>query len=288
MKFPRVYIEITNVCGLQCDFCPPKTLPNATMGLEDFIKVIQQIKSYTKEIALHIVGDPLILPNLNKYLKIVEENKLRVMLTTSGFFIEKHLFKDLFSSGIKQINISLNSYNKNAMKISLEEFLKPILDLCKFKMSEKKKQFINLRLWNINSLEDREFNESVFKILNGFFHSDLDYEKIFLEKPKFVRVEDKIRVHFDEYFQWPDLRSGINEEGTCQGLTSHFGVLADLSVVPCCLDKDGIVHLGDLKVKSLEEILAGARVEKIRKGFQEGRAVEDLCKSCQYKRRFKK
>ena len=113
MKFYRIYIEITNVCGLTCSFCPTKDLPTKQMDLQFFESIIVQAKHYTKEIACHVLGDPLTQSNLCAYLDILTKHGMRAILTTSGYFLKKHSYETLFHPCVKQINISLNSFNKN-------------------------------------------------------------------------------------------------------------------------------------------------------------------------------
>ncbi|HIO95222.1 MAG TPA: radical SAM protein, partial [Campylobacterales bacterium] len=96
MKFYRIYIELTNICGLRCSFCPTKALPNTTMDLKFFESVVIQAKRYTSEIACHVVGDPLTLSNLGDYLDILHKYKIRALLTTSGYFLKKHGDDTLF------------------------------------------------------------------------------------------------------------------------------------------------------------------------------------------------
>ena len=146
MKFYRIYIELTNVCGLRCSFCPTKNLPNESMSLAFFEQVVQEAQGFSKEIACHVVGDPLTLSNLSDYLDIIYKYKMKAMLTTSGYFMKKHTFETLFHPAVKQINVSLNAFNKNDTSISFEQYMKPILNLCHEKVKQKKELFINLRM----------------------------------------------------------------------------------------------------------------------------------------------
>lgn len=287
MKFYRIYIEITNVCGLSCSFCPIKNLPNKSMDLTFFEDLIIQAKAFTKEIACHVVGDPLTQSNLSEYLDIIHKHGLKAMLTTSGYFLKKHSYQTLFHPCVKQINISLNSFNKNDTSLSFEQYLSPILSLCKEKLAQKKELFINLRVWNLDELmSEEDFNTELFKKLNTAFENELSTEIIHKEKPKSIRLASKILVHFDNYFEWPSLNNPHYGHGTCQGLQSHIAVLASGKVVPCCLDCDGVITLGDLHTDSLKEILSNKRSQNMLKGFKEGKSVEELCQKCSYKDRF--
>jgi len=287
MKFYRIYIELTNVCGLSCSFCPTKELPSKEMDLVFFESVIAQAKSYTKEIACHVVGDPLTQSNLGDYLDIIHKYKMKALLTTSGYFLKKHSYDTLFHPCVKQINISLNSFNKNDTSLTFEQYINPILNLCEEKLKQEKDLFINLRVWNLDTImSERTFNETLFSKLSTTFQTAMSLETIYKERPKSIRLATKILVHFDNYFEWPSLNNKVYGDGTCQGLQSHIAILASGKVVPCCLDCDGVIELGDLHEQTLDSILNEERATTMLNGFRENRAVEELCQKCSYKDRF--
>jgi len=287
VKFYRIYVEITNVCGLSCSFCPTKELPVKQMDLDFFESIIQQAQHYTKEIACHVVGDPLTQSNLHEYLDIIHKYGLKAMLTTSGYFLKKHTFDTLFHPCVKQINISLNSFNKNDTVLTFEQYITPVLALCKAKLQREEELFINLRVWNLDEMmSERSFNEILFFKLNDAFDVKLELDTIYEERPKSIRLASKVLVHFDNYFEWPSLNNKNYGHGTCQGLRSHIAILASGKVVPCCLDCDGIIELGDLHEQSLGNIVSNKRTIEMLEGFNKGKAVEELCQKCSYKERF--
>ncbi|SFV68525.1 Radical SAM [hydrothermal vent metagenome] len=287
MRFYRIYIEITNVCGLSCSFCPTKELPSKEMALDFFESVVQQAKAYTKEIVCHVVGDPLTQSNLHDYLDIIHKYGLKAMLTTSGYFLKKHSYDTLFHPCVKQINISLNSFNKNDTSLTFEQYITPVLSLCHAKLEREEELFINLRVWNLDEMmSERKFNETLFSTLSETFHVALSLDTIYKERPKSIRLASKILVHFDNYFEWPSLKNKSYGDGTCQGLQSHIAILASGKVVPCCLDCDGIIELGDLHENPLKEIVGSKRALNMLEGFGESKAVEELCQKCSYKDRF--
>ncbi len=284
-----MYVELTNVCGLSCSFCPPKELPQEVMDLPFFDKILKQAKSYTKEIACHVMGDPLTLPNLHLYLDAIHRHGLVAMLTTSGYFLKKQSYDTLFHPCVKQINISLNSFNKNDTALGFGQYIEPVLALCDAKVQRHEQGFINLRVWNLDELmSELVFNQMVFESLSSHFGISLDVEEIYLKRPKSIRLAPKVLLHFDDYFEWPSLDNQHYGDGRCQGLQSHIAVLASGKVVPCCLDGDGIIELGNLHHHRLEEILSLQRTQSIIEGFQAGKAVEELCQKCAYKERFNK
>ena len=257
------------------------------MDLEFFEFTISQASAYTKEVACHVVGDPLTQSNLGDYLDIIHKYGLKAILTTSGYFLKKHSYDTLFHPCVKQINISLNSFNKNDTSLTLEQYLEPIEALCHEKLAQKKELFINLRVWNLDEMmSERAFNDILFEKLSEAFDVPLVLDNIYKERPKSIRLENKVLLHFDNYFEWPSLNNQNYGDGTCQGLQSHIAILASGKVVPCCLDCDGVIELGDLHVESLKTILSNSRTVNMLEGFKKGKAVEELCRKCSYKERF--
>ena len=290
MKFVRAYVEVTNVCGLACTFCPPKSQPTVTMSLPFFEEVLHQLRPYTEEIAMHVMGDPMVLSNLDEYLDIAHRRGMKVMITTSGFYLDPSRRAQLFLPAVRQVNLSLNSFNKNSVSRSFEEYLAPILALCDEKQKHKREFFINLRLWNIDEAQsEASFNTPLFKRLEEHFGLDEGYisSKQSGERQG-IRLASKILLHFDRYFEWPSLKNPLAGEGYCHGLSRQIAILADGRVVPCCLDGEGVIDLGNLHETNLDKILTSKRAAAIIDGFAKGSAVEELCQKCSYKERFTK
>ena len=285
-----MHIEITNICNLKCTFCPPKILPNGTMSLEKFDDLNFQLKPYTKELAYHMVGDPLVLSNLNEYLNISLKHELKVNITTTANNINEKHYTALMNPTIKQINFSINSYNANSHKKSLDEYLNPILDFVKFAQEQKHEYFINFRIWNLDEEKSaKEFNKKVFDKINETFNTNIDLENVYKERPKNIRIDRKIFFNFDEYFNWPSLENEIvSSNGFCYGLDSHFGILTSGDVVPCCLDQNACINLGNTNTTQISDILNSNRVKAIQNGFRKNIVVEELCQKCEYRTRFDK
>lgn len=284
--FHRVHVEITNICGLSCSFCPPKLQPSKSMDLAFFEKTLQELAPFTKMLALHVMGDPLTLSSLSNYLDLALKYGFEVELTTSGYYLAKHSVSTLFHPSVRQLNISLNAFNKNSLTMSFEEYMKNVLHVSDEKLKNHPKPFINLRLWNLDGeLSEESFNQEVFKIFEEHFGVKID-APLLDGKRESLRLASKILLHFDSYFEWPSLSANHFSHGTCYGLKSHIAILADGRVVPCCLDGEGVIELGNLHQESLKEILNSKRAVAIQEGFARGEAIEELCQKCSYKERF--
>lgn len=259
------------------------------MELALYESILNELRPYTDEIALHVMGDPMVLSNLSIYLDVAHRIGFRVMITTSGFYLDDIRRETLFHPAIRQVNLSLNSFNKNSVSRTFEAYLEPILMLCNEKLAGGHDFFINLRLWNLDEgHSESEFNERLFEVLENHFGllpgsicSSIDGQR------QSIRLASKILLHFDRYFEWPNLNSAVIGDGYCHGLRGQIGVLSDGRVVPCCLDGEGIIELGNLRDTNLGKILSTKRSLAITEGFSQGKAVEELCQKCSYKERFK-
>lgn len=260
------------------------------MSLDKFDKINEQLKFFTKELAYHIVGDPLVLSNLNEYLNISLKHELKVNLVTTANNLQEKHFLTLTNKAIRQINFSINSYNANSHKKSLDEYLNPILNFCEYAIKKKQHFFINLRIWNLDdSKSAKEFNIKVFQRVNERFNSQINIDDIYKNRPKNIKIARMIFFNFDDYFNWPSLNNKfVSKEGFCYGLDSHFGILSSGKVVPCCLDKDAIINLGNTNNSQLKDILNSSKVKNIQNSFKKGIVLEELCQKCDYRTRFDK
>jgi radical SAM protein with 4Fe4S-binding SPASM domain len=205
------------------------------------------------------------------------------MITTTGYHLKESYFKILTHDAIKQINFSLNSFNKNSMNKTFDEYMQPILKFCTYKVSNNINSFINLRLWNKDEQNsDNEFNQMIFNKLNNYFNTNIINNTDF----KSIRLDNKVLINFDDYFIWPNLKNKYTSHGYCQGATKQIAILSNATVVPCCLDCDAIIQLGDLNDQTLDQILKNKRTINMIEGFKQNIAVEPLCQSCSYKDRF--
>ena len=289
-RFKKIYIETTNICNLSCNFCPKTSRKLGFMEVENFEKIIEKIKGYTDYIYLHLMGEPFLNKNLESFLRIAKEANIKVNITTNGTLINNVREVLIASGAIRQINISLHSFEANESKIDFYEYLNNILSFIK-EANEKSEIICALRLWNIDTEELKANNNLNSKIIKTIEDTlDLDFSlSLALSEKKGIKLKDRIYLNMAEKFNWPDANiSLISEEVFCHGLRDQIGILLDGTVVPCCLDSEGKIPLGNIFEEDLGEIINSKRAIDIYDGFSRRVAVEDLCKRCGYaKRRFK-
>lgn len=284
--FKKVYIEISNICNLQCSFCPPVKREKQILSVTDFEKILKQVAPLTEQICLHLMGEPLVHPHFNEIIKVCEQHNIKVELTTNGMDIKKYTDVILGSPCIRQVNFSIQCFKDNFPKKNLRDYLRDVLSFSVLTNQLRPEVYINLRLWNVgDSLDD---NEDIFLFVEDFFKLKIN-RTVDVGSIKSKKIWNKLSLHFDSRFEWPSTDSPlVGTKGTCHALKGHIGILADGTVVPCCLDKEGKIPLGNCLTKSLNSILTSTRAIEMRDGFNKGTLTESLCQHCSYIKRFSK
>lgn len=284
----QVYIEISNLCNFQCDFCPVVERKKAIMSTERFEKIVREAKPVANQIALHIMGEPLLHHHLNDLIAICTAQDMPINLTTNGSLLNEENRHWIVQPIVRQINFSLQSFAGNFPEKSPEKYYANIFEFTKFAMASRPDLYINFRLWNLGSESEINLNENLISAIEKFFEVNIN-RSVDVSHRKSKRLKDRLYLHFDSRFEWPSPQNpDLGEKGFCHGLSSHAGILADGTVVPCCLDKEGNIPLGNITDSSLEAILNSNRATQMREGFARGELVESLCKKCSFIRRFEK
>ena len=274
--YSRAYVEITTICNRNCTFCPGTTREKKRMSMAEFQQIVQRLKGVTKYLYLHVMGEPLTHPLLPEFIRYATEECFWVSVTTNGTLLSKR-GEELLSSGVYKINISIHSFEEG----SNDEYQTYISDCMKFADKASKADILTvLRLWNKGYDAGRNIN--TLEMLRNYFAKEE-----WMQGGKGARIRNKLHLEYGERFDWPDIeKEDRGEEVFCYGLKDHFAVLCDGRVVPCCLDREGEITLGNLFEQSIEEILSSNRAISMREGFKCRRATEELCRKCGYARRF--
>lgn len=277
-KLKKVYLEISNVCNLSCAFCPGTARKPHFMTAEEFTLCAGKLRGVTEYIYFHLMGEPLLHPSLESFLNIACEMGFKVIITTNGTLLKKCGDKLLSSEAVHKVNISLQSFEANDGG-ELEEYIASCADFA-HKMSERGKLCV-LRLWNRNGLDG--LNIEIEKLLENTF------PKPWKKSRQSLLLAEKVYLEGGEKFDWPDMETDeIGESVFCYGLRDQIGVLCDGTVVPCCLDRNGDIPLGNLFTDDIDTILDSNRAKAIYDGFSNRNAVEPLCRRCGYAGRFSK
>lgn len=276
MHFRKIYIEISNLCNLKCSFCPGTARPPRRMCAEEFAFLLPKLRPYTDYLYFHLMGEPLCHPELEQFLRLAHQHGFRVILTTNGTLLSKVEPILLAAPALHKINISLHAFEANDLSVSFEDYL----DGCfRFGTSVNGKKLVVYRLWNQGG--KNSFNRQILDRMEQFFPGEWIVER------QGTRIAPKTYLEYGDKFDWPDLSAPEgNAPQFCYGLRDQLGILCDGTVVPCCLDHEGDIPLGNLFTEDLSVILHSPRAKAIYDGFSSKEAIEPLCRRCGYARRF--
>lgn len=284
----RCYIEITNTCNLDCDFCPKHHREKRRLSLEEFDLLTDKILGKVTFLYFHLMGEPLLHPLLPEFIMMAREKGFKTVLTSNGTLL--HRAMTLLDTLPHKIQLSLHSHESNA-RGALSEYMDEVMRFST--KAAEQGTCVVLRLWNQGG-RDKE-NEEVMRLIERYV------PKPWHERSDGFRLCDNLYLEFDRKFQWPDAEgtkgnalSEIEDDKTtdsnapskkpqlfCKALIKQIGVLVDGSLVPCCLDHNGDVVLGNLFHQSLEEILSSPRAQALVEAFKHHAASEALCQHCE-------
>lgn len=285
--FSRIYIEITNSCNFNCSFCRKSNREIRFMTKDEFEKIVNEVNEYTDLIMLHIKGEPLMHPELKHILNSAKMAKLKVNITTNGSLLGKDI-EALKSDSVRQLNISLHSINKDEINnINFDEYISNIFNSVKILRENNPNLYISYRLWNLKDISENSENYNIIEALEKEYK--IEDLKTLAKENNFVELTSKVFLNQDVEFIWPSMDDDIvSDTGRCLGLKEQIGILSDGRVVPCCLDQDGNVTLGNIFKDSLKNILESDYAKEITNGFYSNKIIPELCKRCTYRLKFSK
>lgn len=276
MRFSKIYLEISNLCNLSCAFCPGTKRQKKALNEEEFSALLPKIRPYTDFLYFHLMGEPLLHPNLEQFLALAGDVGFKIILTTNGTLLTKQQEILLNAPALHKVNISLHAFEANDLAVPFEDYLSGCFT---FGKAAEGKILIAYRLWNQGGQDEK--NDDILAAMSKFF------PKPWVQERRGTRIGERIYLEYGDKFDWPDLKAADGGEGVfCHGLRDQLGILCDGTVVPCCLDHEGDIALGNLFTQSMEEILESPRAKAIYDGFSQRKATEELCRKCGYARRF--
>lgn len=273
--YSRVYVEITNICNMNCSFCHGHSRPLKRMTTDEFSVILEKLNGHTNYIYYHLMGEPLTHPDLPLFLKMAGERGYKSVLTTNGTLLDKY-GDAILESGLHKVSLSVHSFEDGTE----ESFLKYMKTLSDFaKKANDNGVIIVFRLWNKGF--DGGRNELIVEYLKNNIQGE------WKDNSKGMRIREKMFLEWGDRFQWPDKNADVQgDEVFCYGLRDHFGILCDGTVVPCCLDSEGTINLGNVFNENIADILSSERAKNMKYGFDCRRATEELCRKCGYAQRF--
>lgn len=273
--YSRVYVEITNICNMACSFCHGHARTPRRMSADEFSRVLDALQGQTKFVYYHLMGEPLTHPGLPGFLRMARERGFCSVITTNGTLLPRR-GDEIIAAAPHKVSISLHSFEGGSEQ-TFKAYLQGAADFAD--AASRAGIIVVFRLWNKGHDDGR--NEGIEAFLRARFAGE------WTPNTRGIRIRDKLHLEWGDRFIWPDKDAPKSQnEVFCYGLGDHFGILCDGSVVPCCMDSDGMITLGNVFEQPLPEILSSPRARAITDGFAHRKAAEDLCRRCAYAQRF--
>jgi radical SAM protein with 4Fe4S-binding SPASM domain len=287
-RYKKIYVEITNVCNLKCNFCPLTKRAPEFMTEASFEFIVSNIKHLTDQIYFHVMGEPLLHPKLAVFLEICDRHGLKVNITTNAVLIHEAEAILLHSPAVKQVNFSLGSFEANSETLTLESYIGNITSFI-LKAQATTNIVNSLRLWNLDSDLIRganSWNDKIMALLEDQLNLNFSIKENCMTY-RAGKLSNNVYVNIAEKFEWPDIDQEIaTEKVFCYGLRDKIAILVDGTVVPCCHDSDGNIALGNIFESSIDAIIDSPRAKAMYKGFTDRKVEEELCRKCGFARKF--
>ena len=279
----KAYVEITNQCNLSCAFCPKTKRTPGRMTAAAFDRAAEALRGHVRFLYLHVMGEPLLHPELSEILRIAGEKGFRICITTNGTLLKTRggiLLEH--AETLHKVSVSLHALEGSGASLDMEQYLSAVWDFCT--AARQRGVYCALRLWNEGGAEAR--NGEILRFLER--KTGVDPESLPRTRSRSRVLGENLFLEMEEMFSWPDTEKEETGAQFCFGLRDQIGVLCDGTVVPCCLDHEGDVPLGNLFARPLDEILNTPRARAIYEGFSNRAPAEALCRRCGFATRFNK
>lgn len=263
------------MCNLRCAFCPGTTRVPHSMTEAEFAILLDRVSPWAEYLYYHLMGEPTAHPLLPRFMEMATERGMKSMITTNGTLLPTR-GEAILAAHPHKVNISLHAFEANPPGMSFEEYIEGCVTFAAH--AADRDTIAVLRLWNLEGRAEgalHEKNEMILETLHRAFPGE------WVTTRSGYRMRSRVFLEWGEKFDWPDPAGEIlSETGFCYGLRDQIGVLCDGTVVPCCLDHNGDIPLGNLFASTLEEILSSKRARAIYDGFTSHRCTEELCRRC--------
>lgn len=285
-------IEPTNHCNLKCPECPSGlgtlTRPLGLLKIEDFKKIIEQIRDTGFYIQLFFQGEPFINKQLPSMIKYATENNIYISISTNGHFINTKNVDYILENAPDKLIFSIDgldekSYQNYRIGGTFKQADEGLKLLTKRKQElDKKKPFVEFQFivmkQNEHQLEDVlkygqdvGVDKVVFKTMQV---SSLDNALYFLpSKEKYRRYN----IDSGKY----NIKNKLKNH--CFALWRTSVITWDGRAVPCCFDKDADFELGrlnGLQGNGVKAIWKSTAYQNFRQNILRNRKENSMCNNC--------
>lgn len=146
-----VKIDISPMCNLSCTTCvhadphgdpqleKQEFKPQHRMSVEQFRRIIDEIRGKASAVSLYYVGDPLVHPDLDEMCSIARDAKLNVHISTNfSFSLTDARLKRMIDSGLTHLTVCVDGLSQKKYELTrvggrIERVLNNLERMCRFR-----------------------------------------------------------------------------------------------------------------------------------------------------------
>lgn len=289
-----IALELNNTCNLRCSYCPmskpelQRSPKNKILDKDTALRLLQEIKDdgTIEYVVLNDYGEPFLYPYFKDVLSYCKEHDIKIRFGTNGTLFTRQNIELLKQFQPEEIVISIQYFMEEQYKkvrgtnIDREIWLNQIADFLKVHMANNLTSNIQLAVADnmMNSIKHRVCglrlgdtnipypNKKYYRQLNGFI-KDFCENKLGLQfddnnikiirksdYSEYYKINSKIAFEIKHFFDLTNIYNyKENNQVDCQ--MSYLVVNANGDVLMCCVDYTGETSLGNIREKSIKEIL---------------------------------
>lgn len=307
--FDIALIELTNVCNFKCPFCAQTTVKRSPQNMpKDMIeKILTEIagKKLAKKAAFHVLGEPTLHKDFDYACRLAHDLGLQIDLITNGSILTEERIEKLISLPVEEIKISLRTVNdmtfaQHHSRLTFEQYIENIKRLIYKNIEKGARTKITLKAFKstfFSKLFSKKYGYQRY-IDYDFIANLVEQIRMYLNiknpagiKKNFYTVKDVTEIAPNTFLSYETIgvwdSDMVNSSsyhnaiiGNCDGLKTHFAILCNGDVVPCCRDYNGSIKLGNVNDTTLIQILSGQPALSIRSALDRNRLPTKYCKRC--------
>jgi radical SAM protein with 4Fe4S-binding SPASM domain len=281
----NIYVELTNMCNLKCDYCfhgnNSMKRPTGFMSKETFETILEQVKEFRPKLTLHLAGESFLHPLLFDFIRIAKIYNLTVGITTNGTIIDKDDF-GILKTGIDIINISYVGEKINSNIYGIIEKNNNIKSNTKIYISIVDNMLTKEHKEELKSIWNNKIGVSKFIIRDLMTWGNTVENNInFNFKKKFFSVIKKSDYIMQIYLN-------LTMKHICNSVYTTAGILWNGDIVPCCLDYDGKLVMGNIKYDNILNIWNGHKMKELRKTLLKVKDARKhpVCGNCRWEHKI--
>lgn len=273
----NITIETTNFCNAQCSMCPHRKMKRhqTIMDKSTFETIISKIiseKIQPQVFILNGFGEPLTDPNIINRIKYIKKYfpNVPIKFYSNFYLATSKIIKQLISSGLDEINISLNGYNASNYKTTMGLKYSQTIKNLKTILSQRKQLNSNIKIrisMTLISQNKKQVNEFIKKWQP--LVDSVSVNKVHSYNQSVKLKKQKFKINFKK------------NTFPCKNIWNSLVFDVEGNLVICCLDYESKYKFGNIRNKSILSSFYSTKFNKIRKlHFQSKIKNIPICQQC--------